>query len=139
VPPLLVGAGAALAAIVLLAVLVAGRPTRLPPPPRPVREQRRRAVPPPPLDPASERDPRRAILAAYAAMERAVREQGVTVAASDAPRELLARIVAGHPALAPPANRLTRVYERARFGAEPVGAEDRREALAALRALAGGG
>ena len=134
VVPLLV-AGVALAAMVGLAVaqLLADR-------------RRRR----PPLTPAErlvellddtledlegEPDPRRAVIAAWARMERGLAAVGLPRHPAEAPFEYAGRVL--ESALARPASvhRLTGLFERAKFSRHAVGEEDRHQAIAALRAV----
>ena len=84
----------------------------------------------------SEPDPRRAVVAAYARMERGLQEAGVARRPSDTPTEYLARALtamhAGGPALA----RLTALFEVAKFGQHPVTETMRAEAVRALQDIA---
>jgi hypothetical protein len=80
-------------------------------------------------------DPRAAVLAAYARMEAALAAAGLARRASEAPREYLARFEAGLGGGRRPAERLTALFERARFSPHPIGERTRSEALEALTAL----
>lgn len=83
-----------------------------------------------------ERDPRRAILAAYRALEDGLVVPSARRVPSEAPLEFRDRLVAaGAPADAAAA--LTDLFELARFSDHPIGAAEREEAEAALRALRG--
>ena len=134
VVPLLV-AGVALAAMVAIAVAQL------------VAERRRRGPPPSPAerlvglledtldDLEREPDPRRAVIAAWARMERGLAAAGLPRHPSEAPFEYAARVLGA--ALARPASvhRLTGLFERAKFSRHRIGEEDREEAVAALRAV----
>jgi hypothetical protein len=84
-------------------------------------------------------DPRRAVIAAWARMERGLAAAGVPRRPSEAPFEYAARVL--QTSLAPvglrPAavNRLTGLFERAKFSQHAIGPGDRDEAVAALRAV----
>jgi hypothetical protein len=111
--------------------------------------RRRRGLAPrrPPLaDPAAavddalaaldrETDPRRAIIAAYVRMERALDRAGLGRREPEAPREYLARVAGALRGDARAARRLTALYEEARFSVHPMDEGMRAEAVEALRAL----
>ena len=80
------------------------------------------------------RDPRGAILAAYARMEEVLGAVGLARAPSEAPREYLSRVEPRADAV-DPARRLTELYELARFADVPVTEPMRRAALAAVEDL----
>jgi hypothetical protein len=94
----------------------------------------------------AEPDPRRAVVAAYARMERALGAYGLPRRRAEAPLEYLDRASRELHATHPPARRLlfelTHLFERAKFSAHRVDAEmkeDAIETLTTLRAeLAGG-
>jgi hypothetical protein len=150
----LVVAGVALAAMV--AIMVA----------QVVAERRRRGPPGSPAeqlvellddtleDLEAEPDPRRAVIAAWARMERGLAAAGLPRHQAEAPFEYAARVL--ESALAPsdrgtppgvprtpPAgplrsgsvHRLTGLFERAKFSRHHIGPDDRQEAIAALRAV----
>jgi hypothetical protein len=79
-------------------------------------------------DPEDESDPRRAVLKAYAGMERAYREDGLPRRATEAPHEYLGRVRVARRAAA----RLTALFERARFSRHVIDEPMRRDALDAL-------
>ena len=81
----------------------------------------------------AERDVRRAIIACYARMERALARTGAARRPSETPFEFLARVLE-HIARAP-GRVLTDLFERAKFSTEPLGDADKQQALAALEAL----
>lgn len=89
-----------------------------------------------------ERNPRRAVIAAYALMERLMARDGLPRGAHEAPMEFLGRVtLAGHRGAAG-VHRLTVLFQRARFGHRRVDEEMRRRAIAAveeLDAVTGGG
>jgi Domain of unknown function (DUF4129) len=146
VVPFLV-AGLALAALVgiLVAQLVA--------------ERRRRRPPPTPAerlvgllddtleDLEADPDPRRAVIAAWARMERGLAAAGLPRRPSEAPFEYATRVLEAAVAPIdrgiPPAgplrpgsvHRLTGLFERAKFSHHAIGPADRDEAVAALRAV----
>jgi Domain of unknown function (DUF4129) len=134
VVPLLV-AGLALAAMVgiVVAQLVA--------------ERRRRRPPPTPAerlvellddtleDLESDPDPRRAVIAAWARMERGLAAAGLPRRPSEAPFEYAARVLEASMARPGSVHRLTGLFERAKFSQHAIGPADRSEAVAALRAV----
>jgi Domain of unknown function (DUF4129) len=145
----LVVAGVALAAMVGLAVAQL------------VAERRRRQPPPTPAerlvgllddtleDLEREPDPRRAVIAAWARMERGLAAAGLPRHPAEAPFEYATRVLEaalapsdrgtplGFPGPLRPSSvqRLTGLFERAKFSQHPVGQADREEAIAALRAV----
>ena len=80
-----------------------------------------------------ERDVRRAIVACYARMERALASAGRERRAHETPFEFLRRILerVAHE----PGQVLTDLFERARFSVEPMGEMEKRNAIAALEQL----
>jgi hypothetical protein len=83
----------------------------------------------------AEHDARRAVVAAYARMERVLAAAGVARHPSDAPFEYLARVRRAIAPVGPPAARLTELFERAKFSAAGVDRAMQAEAVAALRAV----
>jgi hypothetical protein len=83
----------------------------------------------------AEADPRRAIIAAYVRMERALDAAGLGRREPEAPREYLARVAAAIHGDARAARRLTTLYEEARFSVHAVDEGMRADAVEALRAL----
>jgi hypothetical protein len=86
----------------------------------------------------AEPDPRKAVIAAYARMERAFARFGLPREGSEAPLEYLERIAreVGHiPGAARLAFELTHLYERARFSAHEVDAGMKEDAIRALETL----
>ena len=83
------------------------------------------------------RDPRRAVIAAYAAMERLMARDGVARGAHEAPMEYLGRVTLhGHHRVAA-VHRLTALFQRGRFSDRPVDAEMRQRAIDAVEELEG--
>jgi hypothetical protein len=134
VVPLLV-AGLALAVMVGLAVaqLLAERRRRRPP--RTPAERLVELLDDTLEDLEGEPDPRRAVIAAWARMERGLAAVGLPRHPAEAPFEYAGRVL--ESALARPASvhRLTGLFERAKFSRHAVGDDDRDEAIAALRAV----
>lgn len=87
-------------------------------------------------DLAEEADPRRAVIAAYARMERGLRQAGIRRAPADTPSEYLTRAFARLPAATAEAARLTELYEEARFSDHTVAETMRADAISALGSLA---
>jgi membrane protease YdiL (CAAX protease family) len=85
----------------------------------------------------AEPDPRKAVIGAYARMERALAARGVPREAFEAPLEYLARILDVVHASAHSVRRLTQLFERARFSPHEIDAgmkDDAIDALSGLRA-----
>lgn len=83
----------------------------------------------------AEADPRRAVIAAYRAMERSLGEHGVVRSPAEAPREYLRRVLAASQATEREAKTLTGLFEEARYSTHPIPERLREVALAALRSL----
>ena len=84
----------------------------------------------------AEADPRRAVIAAYARMERTLGSRGLPRRAAEAPHEYVARVLEDLTASAAAVRRLTRLYERARFSVhavDPLMKDDAIEALEDVR------
>jgi hypothetical protein len=80
----------------------------------------------------AEPDPRRAVIAAYARLERVVSAHGLPRKPSDAPFEYLTRMLDDLSVSHDAARRLTDLFERARFSQHAVGSEMKAEAISAL-------
>jgi hypothetical protein len=80
-------------------------------------------------------DPRRAVIATYARMERGLAARGVSRDPADTPLEYLSRILAAHRVSEPAASRLTELFEQAKFSNHVIDEEIRWEAIAALEAV----
>ena len=83
----------------------------------------------------NERDPRRAVIAAYARMEHALAAYGIPRRRSEAPSEYLSRALEELSASASSAARLTRLFEWARFSDHPVEPGMKEEAIEALEVV----
>lgn len=91
----------------------------------------------PALDDAAEQlsiaaDPRSGVMAAYAALERALAERRSDRRRTETPSEHMARALAAFPVIKRPAVLLAHLYELARFSDYPITAADRDRAGAAL-------
>ena len=84
---------------------------------------------------AAEPDPRRAVIAAYASMERSLGRLGVPPEPWETPFEYLDRVLVAFGAGAATAATLTRLFEHARFGSHAVLIDRRDEAVDALATL----
>jgi hypothetical protein len=80
-------------------------------------------------------DPRRAVIATYARMERGLAACGVNRDPADTPLEYLSHILAAHRVSELAASRLTELFEQAKFSDHVIDEEIRREAIAALEAV----
>jgi hypothetical protein len=83
----------------------------------------------------SDADPRRAVIRAYAAMERELARCGAPRRQAEAPLEYLGRALREVRVSAGPALALTELFERARFSRHPIDRGMQREAIAALEAV----
>lgn len=79
-----------------------------------------------------ERDPRRAVIRAYAAMERVLGALGLPRRPAEAPYEYLGRVLIDGGAPRPAATHLTELFEQARFSRKEIGSGLKAEALDAL-------
>jgi hypothetical protein len=80
----------------------------------------------------AEGDPRRAVIAAYARMERSLAWFGLPRRVFEAPLEYLARVLAELHASAESVARLTALFERAKFSPHEIGAALKEDAINAL-------
>lgn len=80
----------------------------------------------------AEADPRRAVIAAYARMERALGASGIPRRASEAPLEYMHRALRQLRAGARPVRRLTGLFAVAKFSQHPVDSEMKQDAISAL-------
>jgi hypothetical protein len=80
----------------------------------------------------AEPDPRRAVIAAYARMERALGAHGLPRRKAEAPLEYLGRVLLELQASEPAVRNLTTLFERAKFSRHPVGPEMKGQAITAL-------
>ncbi|HEV7215599.1 MAG TPA: DUF4129 domain-containing protein [Chloroflexota bacterium] len=83
----------------------------------------------------AEEDPRRAVIAAYAGMERALARHGLARRPQEAPFEYLRRVLPVSRAHAQTVRQLTELYELARFSEHPVTAPMKETALQALERI----
>jgi hypothetical protein len=83
----------------------------------------------------AETDPRRAVITAYARMERVLAERGIPRHRSEAPHEYLDRVLADLTRGGLAARRLTSLFEHARFSPHEVGPAMKDDAVAAFEAL----
>jgi 4-amino-4-deoxy-L-arabinose transferase-like glycosyltransferase len=83
----------------------------------------------------AERDPRRAVIAAYARMERALEAQGLPRRRSEAPLEYLARVLRKLRVRSSAVLALTELFERAKFSLHQIDVEMKEEAIGALIAV----
>jgi len=83
----------------------------------------------------AERDPRRAVIAAYARMERVLEGQGFARRRAEAPLEYLARVLRGLRVRSSAVLALTELFERAKFSVHEIDAEMKEEAIGALSAV----
>ncbi len=86
-------------------------------------------------DVRAETDPRRAVIKAYARMEQILGAYGLPRAVAEAPYEYLARTLQTLDASAGSVERLTDLFERAKFSLHDIGPDMREEAIAALTAV----
>jgi hypothetical protein len=84
---------------------------------------------------AREPDPRRAVIRAYAGMERAFARRGLGRRPFEAPLEYLARALAAIRVSRPAGTRLTALFERARFSEHAIDQGMKQEAIGALAAV----
>lgn len=82
-----------------------------------------------------EPDPRRAVIAAYARMERMFAAQGMGRRAFETPLEYLGRVLGQVHANGAAVGRLTGLFQRAKFSPHPVGSEERAQAVDTLGAI----
>lgn len=85
----------------------------------------------------AERDPRRAVIRAYAEMERALAASGLPRAAAEAPEEYLARALEELDLSSRAAARLTALFAWARFSGHDVRPEMKEEAIETLEQVRG--
>jgi len=83
----------------------------------------------------TEADPRRAVIAAYGAMQRTLGEHGMVRSSTEAPREYLQRVLLASHAGEREARTLTLLFEEARYSTHPIPERLRETALASLRSL----
>ncbi|HET7466855.1 MAG TPA: DUF4129 domain-containing protein [Candidatus Dormibacteraeota bacterium] len=84
---------------------------------------------------SSIRDPRTAVIRAYAAMEHVFSRRGLERRPHEAPNEYLARLISGSSGRRRAATALTGLYHVARFSPHPVSRDMKQEAIVAFDAL----
>lgn len=82
-----------------------------------------------------EPDPRLAVIRAYSGMERTLARRGVGREPSEAPLEYLARLLRSLRVSGPAGERLTALFQTARFSQHAIGPAMKREAIGALAAV----
>jgi len=80
----------------------------------------------------NEADPRKAVIAAYARMEKILAGHGLGRRASEAPLEYLQRVLIDLRVSEDAVTKLTSLFERAKFSEHAIGPEDKGEAIDAL-------
>lgn len=85
-----------------------------------------------------ERDARRAVIAAYARMERLLAASGVRRTPSEAPHEYLARVLLELDAGTEPVATLTQLFELAKFSDHEIGTAPKERAIDALEEIRDG-
>jgi hypothetical protein len=83
----------------------------------------------------AEPDPRRAVIAAYARLERVLTAHGLPRKPSEAPAEYLTRMLDDLSVTQRAAQQLTGLFERAKFSQHAVGPEMKEEAISALETV----
>jgi hypothetical protein len=83
----------------------------------------------------AERDPRKAVISAYVAMERAMARRGWARRPHEAPTEYLTRVLNVAPSRARDLDGLVNLYEFARFSEHTVTAAMREDAVGSVRRL----
>jgi hypothetical protein len=83
----------------------------------------------------AEPDPRRAVIKAYARLERVLAGHRLPRRAAEAPLEYLARMLDDLAVRPEAARRLTNLFERAKFSQHAVGPEMKEEAISALETV----
>lgn len=86
-------------------------------------------------DARAERDPRKAVIAAYATMERILAEEGLPRRQTEAPLEYMSRLFAELGVGKEAIETLTDLFEVARFSHHPVNPPMKERAIAALESL----
>jgi uncharacterized protein DUF4129 len=86
-------------------------------------------------DLAAEPDARRAVIAAYARMERVFARNGLDRVPSETPVEYLRRLLLGLTSRADAVTRLTGLFERAKFSRHEIDGAMKQDAIDALRAI----
>ena len=85
----------------------------------------------------AEPDPRRAVIGAYARLERVLAASGLARRPAEAPLEYLGRMLTGLEVGPAPVRRLTALFERAKFSQHAVDEAMKQEAILALESVQG--
>jgi len=132
--PLLVAGAAVVAMVAIVAAwLLADRRRRGPP--RTAAERLVELLDDTLDDLEREPDPRRAVIAAWARMERGLAAAGLPRRPAEAPFEYVGRVLVASPVEPAHVHRLTDLFERAKFSRHTIDQAMREEAVAALRAV----
>ena len=83
----------------------------------------------------AERDPRRAVIGAYLRLERVLGAHGLARRPAEAPLEYLGRVLEDLSVSAPAVQRLTLLFQRARFSQHEIGQAMKDEAIGALQTV----
>jgi hypothetical protein len=129
---LLAGLLVAVGAVIAVAAALSKRARRPEQGPQGEREALRAVIDESLADLEREGDARRAVIRAYVGMEQALSRVGLGRRSVEAPHEYLMRVLVAMRVNRGPAERLTALYEWARFSVHSVDAGMKREALAAL-------
>jgi Domain of unknown function (DUF4129) len=132
--PLLV-AGAAVVAMVAIAAAWVLADRRRRGPPRTAAERLVELLDDTLDDLEGDPDPRRAVIAAWARMERGLAAAGLPRHPAEAPFEYVGRVLAESPVRPAHVHRLTSLFERAKFSRHTIDQAMREDAVAALRAV----
>jgi hypothetical protein len=84
---------------------------------------------------AGEGDARSAVIACWVRLEQAARAAGTPRALSDAPADLVTRVLGAHPVSKPALTSLADLYRTARYSAKPIDNPMRERALSALTTI----
>ena len=128
--PVVVVAGLVLTAAI--AYVAASRRSRGPRPPRELAEELAATLDDALDDLRAEADPRRAIIAAYARLERVLAANGSSRAPAETPDEYLVRVLRDLELTPDAIGRLTGLFTRAKFSHHALDAEMKESAIAAL-------
>jgi Domain of unknown function (DUF4129) len=132
-PLLVAGAAVVVMAAIVTAWLLADRRRRAPP--RTAAERLVELLDDTLDDLERDPDPRRAVIAAWARMERGLAAAGLPRRPAEAPFEYAGRVLATMPGRPDHVHRLTSLFERAKFSRHTIDQAMREQAVAALRAV----
>jgi hypothetical protein len=134
-PLLVAGAAVVVMVAIVVAWLVADRRRRGPP--RTAAERLVELLDDTLEDLERDPDPRRAVIAAWARMERGLAAAGLPRRPAEAPFEYVGRVLLEAPVNPDHVHKLTHLFERAKFSRHTIDQAMREEAVAALRAVRG--